>query len=130
MVRGRRFDSNLDDLDATSFGHLPPYPPDAGRPPIGPIRPSEMSSAPDVPVLVVSVDALRSAIGLAMVCAITMHGSGGTGARNDLEVPIPPGMAATGVVLPHEMQGIDMKASNATKLCTLPRTTCSPSGRA
>jgi mRNA interferase MazF len=75
------------------------------------------------PVLVVSVDALHSALGLAMVCAITTHGGRSTGARNDLEVPIPPGMAATGVVLPHQMRTIDIKARNATKLCVVPRTT-------
>lgn len=75
------------------------------------------------PVLVVSVDALHSALGLAMVCAITTHGGRATGARNDLEVPIPPGMAATGVVLPHQMRTVDTKARNATKLCTVPRAT-------
>jgi mRNA interferase MazF len=75
------------------------------------------------PVLVVSVDALHSALGLAMVCAITTHGGRSTGARNDLEVPIPPGMAATGVVLPHQMRTIDIKARTATKLCVVPRTT-------
>lgn len=75
------------------------------------------------PVLVVSVDALHSAIGLAMVCAITTHGGRSTGARNDLEVPIPPGMAATGVVLPHQLRTIDTKARNATRLCAVPRAT-------
>ena len=75
------------------------------------------------PVLVVSVDAVHSALGLAVVCAITTHGGRSTGARNDLEVSIPPGMAATGVILPHQMRTIDTKARNATKLCTVPRAT-------
>lgn len=75
------------------------------------------------PVLVVSVDALHSALGLAVVCAITTHGGRSTGARNDLEVPIPSGMAASGVVLPHQMRTIDTKARNAEKLCTVPRAT-------
>lgn len=75
------------------------------------------------PVLVVSVDALHSTLGLAMVCAITIHGGRATGARNDLEVPIPPGMAVAGVVLPHQMRTIDSKARNATKLCAVPRAT-------
>lgn len=75
------------------------------------------------PVLVVSVDALHSALGLAVVCAITTHGGRSTGARNDLEVAIPPGMAATGVVLPHQMRTIDTKARNAAKLCAVPRAT-------
>lgn len=34
------------------------------------------------PVLVVSVDALHSTLGLAVVCAITTHGGRATGARN------------------------------------------------
>jgi mRNA-degrading endonuclease toxin of MazEF toxin-antitoxin module len=75
------------------------------------------------PVLVVSVDALHSTLGLAVVCAITTHGGRSTGARNDLEVSIPPGLAVTGVVLPHQMRTIDTKARNATKLCTVPRAT-------
>ena len=41
------------------------------------------------PVLVVSVNALQTSLGLAMVCAITTHGGRSEGARNDLEVPIP-----------------------------------------
>lgn len=75
------------------------------------------------PVLVVSVDALHAALGLAMVCAITTHGGQATGTRNDLEVPIPPGMPVRGVVLPHQMRTIDSKARNAATLCTVPRAT-------
>jgi mRNA-degrading endonuclease toxin of MazEF toxin-antitoxin module len=75
------------------------------------------------PVLVVSVDALHSALGLAMVCAITTHGRHAAGARNDLEVPIPAGLPVTGVVLPHQMRTIDTKARNAAKLSTVPGTT-------
>ena len=75
------------------------------------------------PVLVVSVDALHSTLGLAVVCAITTHGGRATGARNDLEVAIPPGLPATGVVLPHHMRTVDTKARNAEKLCGVPRAT-------
>jgi mRNA interferase MazF len=75
------------------------------------------------PVLVVSVDALHSALGLAVVCAITTHEGRSTSARNDLEVSIPPGMAVSGVVLPHQMRTINTKARNATTLCTVPRAT-------
>lgn len=75
------------------------------------------------PALVVSVDALHATLGLAMVCAITTHGRRSTGARNELEVPIPPGMPVTGVVLPHQLRTIDSKARNATKLCSVPRAT-------
>jgi mRNA interferase ChpB len=75
------------------------------------------------PVLVVSVDALQSALGLAIVCAITTHGSIADGPRNDLEVPIPPGLPVKGVVLPHQARTIDTKARRAKKLCAVPRAT-------
>ena len=75
------------------------------------------------PVMIVSVDALHSALGLAMVCAVTTHGGRGQGARNDLEVPIPPGLPVKGVILPHQLRTIDSKARNAKKLCTVPRAT-------
>ena len=75
------------------------------------------------PALVVSVEALQSALGLAMVCAITTHGGRSEGARNDLEVPIPPGRPVHGVVLPHQMRTIDLKARNSKRLCSVPRAT-------
>ena len=75
------------------------------------------------PALVVSVEPLQSTLGLAMVCAITTHGGRAQGARNDLEVLIPPGIAVQGVVLPHQMRTIDCKARNAKKLCSVPRAT-------
>lgn len=74
-------------------------------------------------MLVVSVDELHNALGLAIACAITTHGGRSAGARNDLEVAIPPGMPVTGVVLPHQLRTIDTKARNAMTLCTVPRTT-------
>jgi mRNA-degrading endonuclease toxin of MazEF toxin-antitoxin module len=73
--------------------------------------------------LVVSVEALQSNLGLAMVCAVTTHGGRSEGARDDLEVPIPPGLMIKGVVLPHQMRTIDLKARNSKKLCTVPRAT-------
>jgi mRNA-degrading endonuclease toxin of MazEF toxin-antitoxin module len=75
------------------------------------------------PVLIVSVNALQSALGLAMVCAVTTHGGRAEGARNDLEVSIPPGLPVKGVILPHQLRTIDSKARNARKLCAVPRTT-------
>jgi mRNA-degrading endonuclease toxin of MazEF toxin-antitoxin module len=75
------------------------------------------------PVLVVSVNALQTFLGLAMVCAITTHGGRSERARNDLEVPIPPGLPVKGVVLPHQMRTIDCKARHSEKLCTVPRAT-------
>ena len=75
------------------------------------------------PVLVVSVDALQAALGLAMVCAITTHGGRSAVPRNDLEVAVPAGLPVKGVVLPHQLRTIDCKARNAMKLCMVPRTT-------
>jgi hypothetical protein len=45
------------------------------------------------------------------------------GARNDLEVPIPPGLPVKGVVLPHQLRTINCKARHSEKLCTVPRAT-------
>jgi mRNA-degrading endonuclease toxin of MazEF toxin-antitoxin module len=75
------------------------------------------------PVLIVSVDGLHKALGLAMVCAVTTHGGRTERARNDLEVPIPAGLPVKGVILPHQVRTIDSKARNAKKLCTVPRAT-------
>jgi mRNA interferase MazF len=75
------------------------------------------------PALVVSVEPLQSALGVAIVCAITTHGGRAEGTRNELEVPIPPGLTVKGVVLPHQVRTIDCKARNAKKLCTVPRAT-------
>lgn len=75
------------------------------------------------PVLIVSVNALQSALGLAMVCAVTTHGGRAEGARNDLEVAVPPGLPVKGVVLPHQLRTIDTNARNANKLCAVPRAT-------
>ncbi|TLZ25277.1 MAG: type II toxin-antitoxin system PemK/MazF family toxin [Gammaproteobacteria bacterium] len=75
------------------------------------------------PVLVVSVNALQSSLGLAMVCALTTHGGRAEGAGNDLEVAVPPGLAVKGVILPHHLRTIDCKARNSEKLGTVPRAT-------
>ena len=48
-----------------------------------------------------------------MVCAITTHGGRAEGGRNDLEVPIPPGLPVKGVVLPHQMRTVDCKARHS-----------------
>jgi len=75
------------------------------------------------PVLIVSVNALQSALGLAMVCAVTTHGGRAEGARNALEVLIPPGLPVKGVILPHQLRTIDSKARNAKKIGAVPRAT-------
>ena len=75
------------------------------------------------PALIVSVNALHSALGLAVVCAVTTHGARAERARNDLELAIPAGLPVKGVILPHQVRTIDLKARNATKQCTVPRVT-------
>jgi len=75
------------------------------------------------PVMVVSVNALQSALGVALVCAVTSHGGRAVGARNDLEVPVPPGLPVKGVILPHQLRTIDTEARKATKVCSVPRAT-------
>jgi mRNA-degrading endonuclease toxin of MazEF toxin-antitoxin module len=75
------------------------------------------------PVLVVSVNALQSSLGLAMVCALTTRGGRAEGARNDLEVPVPPGLPMKGVILPHHLRTIDCRARRSEKLGTVPRAT-------
>lgn len=75
------------------------------------------------PALIVSVDALHAALGLAMVCAITTHGGRAQRARNDLEVPVPAGLTVQGVVLPHQMRTVDVAARNAERLGAVPRST-------
>src|ERR1700752_2363503 len=75
------------------------------------------------PVLIVSVNALHAALGLAMVCAVTTHGGRAPGARNDLEEPLPVGLPVKGMVLPQQLRTIDSTARNAKKLCAVPRAT-------
>jgi mRNA interferase MazF len=75
------------------------------------------------PALVVSVNALQSALGLAVVCAVTTPGGRAERARNDLEVAIPAGLPVKGVILPHQVRTIDVEARKATKLCAVPRVT-------
>lgn len=75
------------------------------------------------PVLIVSVNALTSALDLAIVCAITTHGGRAEAARNDLEVSIPPALPVKGVILPHQVRTIDCASRHASKRCTVPRAT-------
>jgi mRNA-degrading endonuclease toxin of MazEF toxin-antitoxin module len=75
------------------------------------------------PVLVVSVNALQAALGLAMVCAVTTHGGRAEGARNDLEVALPAGLPVKGAILPYQLRTIDFKVRDATKLAEVPRAT-------
>lgn len=73
------------------------------------------------PALVVSVDAFQES-GLAIVCPLTTHG-GKAKARNELEVPVPPGFQVAGSILSHQVKTIDWRARGATTLDHLPRAT-------
>lgn len=75
------------------------------------------------PVLVISVNELHSALGLAVVCAITTHAGKAGRPRNDLEVALPPGLPVHGVILSHQVKTIDWKARNAKRLGAAPRAT-------
>jgi mRNA interferase MazF len=74
------------------------------------------------PALVVSIPEFQQT-GFAMVCPITSHGGAGRKRPNELEVPIPPGFAVTGVILSHHVRSIDLKARAASVIEHLPRAT-------
>ena len=74
------------------------------------------------PALVVSIDGFQAS-GLAIVCPVTTHGGARSKPRNDLEVPVPPGFAVSGVILSHQVKTIDWKARGAGFLDHLPRAT-------
>ena len=74
------------------------------------------------PALVVSVDVFQES-GLAIVCPVTTHGGRASKPRSELEVAVPPGFAAVGVILSHQVKTIDWKARRSTFLDHLPRTT-------
>lgn len=73
------------------------------------------------PALVVSVTPFQEAIGMAVVCPITTHGSTASRPRDSLEVALPPGLAVKGMVLVQQVRTIDLAARNATVLAVCPR---------
>lgn len=74
------------------------------------------------PALVVSVDAFQES-GLAIVCPLATHGGKAAKPRSELEVPVPPGFAISGVILSHQVKTIDWRARNSTFVDHLPRAT-------
>jgi mRNA interferase MazF len=75
------------------------------------------------PALIISVNELQAALGLAVICAVTTHGGKATQPRNAMEVPIPEQLPVVGVVLSHQLRTIDLVARNARKRCSVPRAT-------
>jgi mRNA interferase MazF len=72
------------------------------------------------PALVVSVEAFQES-GLAIVCPLTTHGGKAAKPRSELEVAVPPGFKASGVIVSHQVKTIDWKARNAAFIDHLPR---------
>ena len=70
------------------------------------------------PALVLSPGIYNAKSGLALVCPITSQAKG-----YPLEVPIPPGCGATGVVLSDHIKSVDWKARRAEKLGLCPAET-------
>ena len=74
------------------------------------------------PGVVVSIAEFQGT-GFALVCPITTHGGKAVAPRSEMEVPIPPGFAVSGVILPHQIRSFDWKARNAEVVDHLPRIT-------
>ena len=74
------------------------------------------------PVLVVSIPTFHE-LGFIMACPLTTHGGKGGKPRSELEVPVPPGFAVTGVILSQQLRTFDWKARHAKVIAHLPRAT-------
>ncbi len=70
------------------------------------------------PALVLSPREYNAIRGLAVVCPITSEVKGYV-----FEVPLPPNVGATGVVLVDHVKSVDYKARGAVRLGTCPRST-------
>lgn len=70
------------------------------------------------PALVLSPASYNGKLGLAIVCPITSRIKG-----YPFEVPIPTGLAVSGVVLADQVKNADWQARNAQWLCSLPAAT-------
>jgi mRNA interferase MazF len=67
------------------------------------------------PALVLSDQSYNVLLDLAVVCPITNKAKGFS-----FEIPVPQGLAVTGVVLCDHVKSIDWRARKAAYLCTLP----------
>jgi mRNA interferase MazF len=70
------------------------------------------------PALVLSPAAYNGKVGLAILCPITNQVKG-----YPFEVPIPAGLAVTGVILADQMKSLDWQVRRADRICTLPQET-------
>lgn len=69
------------------------------------------------PALTLSPEAYNRKVGLALFCPITTQVKG-----YPFEVPLPPGLKASGVVLSDQIKSLDWQARNAKFSCKLPAT--------
>ncbi len=76
-------------------------------------------------VLVLSVKALQSAMGIAVVCAIEQTKSPCKIAPTDLEIKLSESSPVMGRVLPYDIRTIDCSAHHSQKLGTVSRLTLS-----
>lgn len=67
------------------------------------------------PALVVSPRAYNSKVGLALVCPVTSKAKG-----YPFEVPLPAGLAVSGVVLADQIKSLDWRARRAAFVCKAP----------
>jgi mRNA interferase MazF len=67
------------------------------------------------PALVVSPREYNGRVGLALLCPITSREKG-----YPFEVPLPAGLAATGVILADQVKSLDWRARRASLACTAP----------
>ena len=66
------------------------------------------------PALVLSPQAYNGRVGLAIVCPIVSRVTG-----YPFEVPVPPGLPVTGVILADQAVSLDWRACRAEKVCSL-----------
>jgi mRNA interferase MazF len=71
------------------------------------------------PALVLSPSAYNGRVGLALLCPITGQVKG-----YPFEVPLPEGLAVTGVALADQVKSLDWRARKAARICALPPEVC------
>ena len=67
------------------------------------------------PAVVLSPLAYNGRVGLAIVCPIVTRVTG-----YPFEVPVPPGLPVTGVILADQTVSLDWRAHRAERICSLP----------